>query len=228
MCAFVLSVPSNSAKPGKEQGSMCLESMHIGRPIAALDRSPGTCASSQESFKNNCLAHPSKPVPQQPLLPPGGKKLQFQSVVTFRAPYTEQKHLTETRTWTCLWGESKDFQVPVFLSWSHILLLLVKTVKQYLQASAQHEAARLQHGTRELVLYTTVQPSGSPQKLCPSATKLFGISCWYFSIWERPLASNGLVSHTCLCRYHRHRTDVSSTASQNLKNVGIPQWALGG
>lgn len=30
--------------------------------------------------------------------------------------------------------------MPVFLSWSHILLLLVKTVKQYLQDSAQHEA----------------------------------------------------------------------------------------
>lgn len=74
MCAFVLSVPSNSAKPGEEQGSMCLEFMHIGRPIEALDRSPGTCASSQEFFKNNCLARPSKTVPQQPLQPPGGKK----------------------------------------------------------------------------------------------------------------------------------------------------------
>lgn len=37
MCAFVLSVPSNSAKPGEEWGSMCLELIHIGRPIATLD-----------------------------------------------------------------------------------------------------------------------------------------------------------------------------------------------
>lgn len=73
MCAFVLSVPSNSAKAGEEQGSMCLDFMHIGRPITALDRSSGTCVSSQEFFKSNCLAYPSKPVPQQLLLPPGGK-----------------------------------------------------------------------------------------------------------------------------------------------------------
>lgn len=73
MCAFVLSVPSNSAKLGEERGSMCLEFMHTGRAIAALDRSPGTCVSSQEFFKNNCLSRPSKPVPQQLLLPPGGK-----------------------------------------------------------------------------------------------------------------------------------------------------------
>lgn len=148
MCAFVLSVPSNSAKAGEERGSMCLDFMQIERPIAALDRSSGTCVSSQEFFKNNCLAHPSKPVPQQLLLPAGGKNLKLQSAVIFRAPYTEQKLLTETGTWTCLWGESKDFQVLVFLSWSHILLLLVKTVKQYLQASAQHEAARLRRGRR--------------------------------------------------------------------------------
>lgn len=199
MCAFVLSVPSNSAKPGEEWWSTSLDFMHIGRPIAALDRSSGTCGSNQEFFKNNCLAHPSKPVPQQLLLPPVGKNLHFPSVVIFRAPYTEQKHLTETGTWTCLWGESKDFQVLVFLSWSHILLLLVKTVKQYLQASAQHEAARLQHGTRELVVYTTVQPSGSPRELCPPATKLLGTSCWYFSISKAVCASNSLVLHTCLC-----------------------------
>lgn len=74
MWAFVLSVPSNSAKLGEERGSMCLEFMHTGRAIAALDRSPGTCVSSQEFFKNNCLSRPSKPVPQQLLLPPGGKK----------------------------------------------------------------------------------------------------------------------------------------------------------
>lgn len=101
MGAFVLSVPPNSAKPGEEQGSMCLEFMHIGRPIAALDRTPGTCVPSQEFFKNSYLAHPSKPVPQQPLLPPGEKKKNKikspipnsnQNVVIFRAPYTEQKN----------------------------------------------------------------------------------------------------------------------------------------
>lgn len=103
MCAFVLSVPSNSAKPGEEQGSMCLEFMHIGRPIEALDRSPGTCASSQEFFKNNCLARPSKTVPQQPLQPPGGKKTPIPKCGYLQGTL----HRTKTPNW------NQDLDLPL-------------------------------------------------------------------------------------------------------------------
>lgn len=40
----------------------------------------------------------------------------------------------------------------------------MKTVKQYLQGSAQHETDCMQHGRGEFVLYTTVQPSGSNKR----------------------------------------------------------------
>lgn len=55
-------------------------------------------------------------------------------------------------------------QMTVFPSWSCILLLLVKTVKQYLQDSAQCDTILMQHAKKKKirpVLYTTAQPSGS-------------------------------------------------------------------
>lgn len=161
----------------KERWCMCSEFIYIGRPMAGLDGPSGICMSSQELFKNNSLIPPSSLSPSSFSSPQGkGKKkkkeiIQFQNAVIFRAPYTEQEHLTETSTWTCLWGGRKDYQMPVFLSWSHTLLLLVKTVKQYLQGSAQHEVGCTKHGRKEFVLYTTVQPSGAESKRYHSSTK---------------------------------------------------------
>lgn len=106
------------------------------------------------------------------------------------------------RTKTPNWNQDLDLplrrkqrfpnaSLPLLISYTSVVSENCKTVFTRFRTAWGCLCAAGQR--KELVLYTTVQPSGSEWKLCPSAAKLPDIVCRYFSIWKTVLTSNTLA-----------------------------------